>query len=68
MPSVHLPAPGRPYVLIEPAGERQVLDLEPETVIALYKAHGALLMRGFGADVSQFGQLCAPILYDFGRE
>lgn len=54
MPTVDLPQPGRPYVLIEPAEERRVGDIDPDAIIALYKAHGALLLRGFGADIAQF--------------
>ncbi|HUQ13382.1 MAG TPA: TauD/TfdA family dioxygenase [Novosphingobium sp.] len=48
------PAPGRPYALIEPAGERSIMDLDRGEAIALYKAHGALLLRGFGADLAAF--------------
>ena len=54
MPKIQLPEPGRPHVLIEPADEHSVLDVDPSEIVALYKAHGALLLRGFGADVSQF--------------
>jgi hypothetical protein len=54
MPKIHLPEPGRPQVLIEPANERFILDLDPATVIDEYKEHGALLLRGFDTDVEQF--------------
>lgn len=54
MATFHLPAPGRPHVLVEPAGEDGILDLDAAPLIALYKAHGALLLRGFGADAGQF--------------
>ena len=54
MPTITLPEPGRPYVLIEASGERGILDLDRSELIALYKARGALLLRGFGADVPQF--------------
>ena len=54
MPNVHLPAPGRPYALIAPAGETGLLDVDPAAIVALYKAHGALLLRGFPADIGQF--------------
>ncbi len=63
MPTVSLPEPGRPHVLIEPEGAQDILAIDPQQVIALYKAHGALLMRGFGSDVERFGrfarQFCA---------
>lgn len=62
MPKISLPEPGRPQVLIEPADERTILAIDPAQIIALYKAHGALLFRGFAADVAQFRsfsrQLC----------
>ncbi len=54
MPHVHLPEPGRPQVLIERAGESSILELDAGTITALYKAHGALLLRGFRTDVAQF--------------
>ena len=54
MPDIRLPEPGRPHVLIAPAGERDILDLDPAQVVALFKAHGALLLRGFGPDVDRF--------------
>lgn len=54
MPNVRLPEPGRPHVLIEAAGAGSVLDFDPSRVIELYKAHGALLLRGFRVDVPQF--------------
>ena len=56
MPNIRLPEPGRPYVLIEPEAEAGVLALDPDRVIALYKTHGALLLRGFKTDVEQFGR------------
>ncbi|MBB4860247.1 alpha-ketoglutarate-dependent taurine dioxygenase [Novosphingobium chloroacetimidivorans] len=63
MPTVSLPAPGRPYVLIEADGTRDVLALERDEIVSLYKEHGALLLRGFATDVEAFGrfarQFCA---------
>ncbi|NUR44731.1 MAG: TauD/TfdA family dioxygenase [Sphingomonas sp.] len=54
MPDVELPSPGRPYVLLRPAAERGINDLDAVMVADLYKAHGALLFRGFRTDVDQF--------------
>lgn len=54
MPKVQLPQPGRPYVLVEPADETGLLDLDPDAIIALYKAYGALLFRGFAMEVPDF--------------
>ena len=48
------PLPGRPLVLVEPEGERSLLDLDAAAVITQYKAHGALLLRGFGTDLDAF--------------
>jgi hypothetical protein len=57
MPNVRLPEPGRPYVCLEPSGERHIEDLDRSLLIELYKAHGALLLRGFGAEVPDFSRL-----------
>jgi alpha-ketoglutarate-dependent taurine dioxygenase len=54
MPNIHLPEPGRPQVLIERADEHALDDLDTDRIVNLYKTHGALLLRGFGADVAQF--------------
>ena len=54
MPHSHLPLPGRPQVLLEASGETDILALDAELVTALYKQHGALLLRGFGADMDGF--------------
>lgn len=54
MPTLHLPGPGQPHVIVEAAGEAGLADLDTGQVIDLYKQHGALLFRGFGADVPAF--------------
>jgi Taurine catabolism dioxygenase TauD, TfdA family len=63
MPKIYLPEPGRPQVVVERENERSTLDINPAEIVALYKAHGAILLRGFGADVKQFNlfsrQFCA---------
>lgn len=56
MPNVRLPEPGRPYVLLEPSGEKQLLDVDRSLIIELYKTHGALLLRAFNTDVSEFSK------------
>jgi alpha-ketoglutarate-dependent taurine dioxygenase len=48
------PAPGRPYAVITPAGGEPLGALDPALVEAAYKAHGALLLRGFAADLEAF--------------
>lgn len=55
MPNIRLPEPGRPYVLLDPSGERHILDVDRSLIVELYKTHGALLFRGFGTGVPEFG-------------
>lgn len=50
MPHVTLPEPGRSHVLIEAAGEPGLAALDADRLAELYRRHGALLLRGFGAD------------------
>ena len=63
MADISLPGAGRPYVLVTARGEADVLDLDPATVAALYRRHGALLLRGFTTDFAAFrgfaDQFCA---------
>jgi alpha-ketoglutarate-dependent taurine dioxygenase len=54
MPLIRLPGPGQPHVILARDGERGVLDIDRATIVDLYKAHGALLLRGFDIDVPQF--------------
>jgi alpha-ketoglutarate-dependent taurine dioxygenase len=54
MARISPPQPGRPLAVVEPDAEAALAQLDTEAVIALYKAHGALLLRGFGADLDQF--------------
>ncbi len=57
------PALGRPYAVITPSGGETLDALDPAVVEAAYKAHGALLFRGFGAGLDAFRRfarsLCA---------
>lgn len=54
MATITLPAPGQPYVGITADRETSPLDLPAATVVALYKEHGALLLRGFATDLGSF--------------
>lgn len=54
MPYIRLPAPGQPHVIVTRDVEGGLLDVDRSAIIDLYKAHGALLFRGFGMDVGQF--------------
>ena len=54
MPTIALPQPGHPLVVIEATDQGGIMGLDRAAVIALYKTHGALLLRGFGTDLAQF--------------
>ena len=54
LPQIHLPAAGRPHVVIEAGSKGALRNLDPALIEALYRQHGALLLRGFAADVAQF--------------
>jgi hypothetical protein len=45
------PAPGRPYAVITGAPGESPLAADRDQLIALYKAHGALLLRGYDLDL-----------------
>ena len=53
----HPPAPGQPLVRVEPAHEATVAQIDRDALVAQYQAHGALLLRGFGVTLDQFGDL-----------
>jgi alpha-ketoglutarate-dependent taurine dioxygenase len=55
MAAIRLPQSARPYVLVEAAGERSLDEVPSATIEPLYRAHGAILLRGFAPDVSSFG-------------
>ena len=48
---IELPGGDRPYVIIKPRREAALTDIPAGMLMELFKAHGALLLRGFGADV-----------------
>jgi hypothetical protein len=53
------PTSDRPYALIERDGAAALADLDADAIIDLFKAHGALLLRGFGADLEHFHRFAA---------
>ncbi|GEN99305.1 hypothetical protein NSE01_11380 [Novosphingobium sediminis] len=63
MPQIAPPAPGRPYAVLTPTGAEPLGVIDPALIEAAYKTHGALLFRGFGADLDAFRRftrsLCA---------
>ena len=68
MPEISLPDGARPHVLVEAGRSRVLGDLNPDQIIALYQAHGALLLRGFEMDVPQFhafaSQFCSTSVHN----
>ncbi|MFT6050597.1 MAG: alpha-ketoglutarate-dependent taurine dioxygenase [Halioglobus sp.] len=47
--------PDAPYALVEPDhSQLSILDIAESDIIQLYKQHGAILLRGFSFDVSEF--------------
>ncbi len=48
------PQPGQPLVTVIGEHEQSILELDHSEVIDHYKAHGAMLFRGLGADLSAF--------------
>lgn len=58
MANLILPDEACPLALIEADDDRDLLALDRDKLAALYKAHGALLFRGFDVGVERFGQFC----------
>jgi alpha-ketoglutarate-dependent taurine dioxygenase len=53
--NIQLPVLERPLVQIEPvSSELELLKLETENVLSLFKQHGGILFRGFKVDLSAF--------------
>ncbi|MFM9936723.1 MAG: hypothetical protein ACKVOL_11060, partial [Novosphingobium sp.] len=53
------PVPGRPYAVIAPHGgsitaDRRLDAVTPAAIEAAYREYGALLLRGFAADLDAF--------------
>ena len=48
------PAPGRPYALIAADGAQTLADIPDDEIVPAFKRHGALLFRGFPADLEAF--------------
>jgi alpha-ketoglutarate-dependent taurine dioxygenase len=54
MAEIIAPGAGRPYAIITAGAETSPLELAPDAIVALYKQHGALLLRGFATDLDSF--------------
>lgn len=57
MASIELPMAGQPHAVATAGHGQRLIDFDLATLVALYRAHGAVLLRGFGADVAQFATL-----------
>lgn len=68
MPTISLPRPGRPNVLIDADWGEGLASLDPAMIEQLYKAHGAIVFRGFGADAGAFRrfawQFCSTAVFN----
>jgi alpha-ketoglutarate-dependent taurine dioxygenase len=62
------PTADRPYVTVVAEHEASPLDMAVDMIVALYKQHGALLLRGFAIDVDHFRrfaeQFCATSTFN----
>ena len=54
MPDIHAPGPGRPFAIVHRTGESALEDLSRESVDAMLREHGAVLIRGFPPDLDAF--------------
>ncbi|MFM5931297.1 MAG: TauD/TfdA family dioxygenase [Novosphingobium sp.] len=63
MVRVSLPQAPDPLVIVEPAaGTAQALDsIDRAALLDLYKAHGAILLRGFTFGMDSFGRFCRSL-------
>lgn len=57
MTTLLAPAPGRPWAQLEAAPGETVDGLDAAALMAAYRAHGAVLLRGFDVDLPAFGRL-----------
>lgn len=65
---VMAPVTGRPWVQIVATGETSPLAVPADTIMTLLKQHGAVLLRGFGADLTSLGpfttQFCSGSVFN----
>jgi alpha-ketoglutarate-dependent taurine dioxygenase len=65
------PTPRQPYAMLVAAPGESPLDVAAETIAALYKQHGALLLRGFATDLDRFRlfaeRFCASSTFNDSR-
>jgi Taurine catabolism dioxygenase TauD, TfdA family len=68
MIEVHVPEPDRPYAIVQTIRTAQLSEIDPDQIISLYKANGAILLRGFSGDLSAFkgfaAQFCVSSVFN----
>ena len=71
MAEIIAPAAGRPFATILAGEEASPLEVAPDTIVGLYKEHGALLLRGFATDLESFRRFaerhCASAAFNDSR-
>lgn len=71
-PSITEPTPDFPMAIVSGDGSASLLTSENPEVFGLFRKHGAVLMRGFEADVDSFGDFArtfcpVPIFNESGK-
>lgn len=65
------PSADRPFVTIRAESEQSPLDVAADLVVAQYKTHGAVLLRGFATDLERFRrfaeQFCVSSTFNDSR-
>jgi alpha-ketoglutarate-dependent taurine dioxygenase len=61
MVTVTNPSPGVPVAEIAADGAAALIGLDPQRVLALYRTHGAVLLRGFAYDLEAFRSFCRAL-------
>lgn len=61
MVRVCLPLAGDPLAIVEPDGADALSALTPADILPLHRAHGALLLRGFGWDLAEFARFARAL-------
>ena len=58
---IELPRPGQPYVAVTASTESRLTAFDRTTLVDLYRAHGALLLRGFAVDLTEFSSFARSL-------
>lgn len=58
MPFASQPTQDCPLAVIQPRAEARLAALDPALVLSAYRTHGALLLRGFAYELTEFRAFC----------